>query len=328
MGLFGPKIPKEEKKFADAFKKAMKKADGKNIAELKDALGGYPSGWQGYWLCGVYHDFGMCGSAREAATAQKYFQKALDTATGDDKKWMTEFLNWYGKDAGNTDKPISPELNQARRFGIAMCYCHLLGEKFLCSVYEKYGGDGYAINGILWNLGVDWNEMEAFHDFMTVPTFDRNEQIKATNKFVANCDKAADKFSKCVKQKLAGNEPDWDEYFDMYDYLFAVNCLHGGEIMTGEYAEKNGHTEVNLGLQHLIYAIYGGCAPAIHEFARLANASQANYEMMERFYELRRQRESSKEWRSFDKFIVENLEECIAQNDAEAKRIYDAYYAG
>lgn len=330
MGLFGPKIQKEEKMYQKVLKNTLSKPNTKNVNEMKGVLTSYPAGWQGYWICGIYHDQGFDGSERDGKKAQEYFEKAEAAVKGKEHEvWLREFMTWYRRDAGNLDKPISEELERARRLGIAMCYSNLLGDNYLTAPYEKYCGDGYVMSwGILSKCNVDSGEIEAFCDFLGVNTFDRNGQIKDTNKYLEKSEKAANVFSKCIHNVIDGREPRWDKYFDMYTYLLSINCIHGGNLLTAEVAAVSNETETFMGVNNLINSTYGGCQPAIHELVRLANASQNNFNMMQDVYESRSGRRNGKEWRDFKGFLIDNLKKCIEKNDAEAKRLYQMYYEG
>ena len=93
MGLFGPKISKDEKMYQKALKDALHKPNTKNINELKSVLESNPDSWQGFWICAVYHDQGFDKTARDEAKAQEYFKKAEDAARGTEHEvWMQEFL--------------------------------------------------------------------------------------------------------------------------------------------------------------------------------------------------------------------------------------------
>ena len=330
MGLFGSKIAKEEKMYQKVLKNTLNKPNTKNVNEMKGVLASYTDGWQGYWICGVYHDQGFDGGSRDEKKALEYFGKAEDAVRGTKHEvWLREFLKWYRKDAGNLDKPVSEELERARRLGIAMCYCSLLGDDFLTAPYEKYGGDVYVMScGILDKCSVDYDEIDAFRQFLGVCTIDRNSQIKDTNKFLNKTEKAADVYSKCVRDVIDGREARWDKYFDMYAYLWAVNCIHGGNLLTAEVAAVSNERETEMGVNHLINITYGGCQPALHELVRLANGSQSNFNMMQDVYESRSGRRKGSECRDFEQFLIENLKKCIEKGDAEANRLYQMYYEG
>ena len=327
MGLFGPKIAKEEKMYQKVLKNALNKPNRKNIEEMEQVLSVYPTGWQGYWICGVYYDQGFHGDARNEKKAQECFEKAMEAAAGTEQEiWMREFLTWYRKDAGNLERPISENLERGRRLGIAMCYCSLLGENYLTGSYEKYGADNYTMYKILGHTDMDFDEKYAFTEFMTVPTFDRNEQVKSTNSYFKKARESGTQFSKCIKAVINGQEPCWDKYYDMYNYFIAVNCIHGGKLLTAEAADQSDYlNETEMGLNKLISAVYGGCQPAIHELVRLAYGSEENYEVVKQVYECNGR---GKEWRSFHDFLVEHLEKCIKKNDTEAKHLYQMFFIG
>lgn len=330
MGLFGPKVPKEEKMYQKVLKNTLSKPNTKNINEMKGVLASYPNGWQGYWICGVYHDQGFDGSKRDEKKAQEYFEKAEAAVKGTQNEvWIREFFTWYHRDAGNLDKPISDELERVRRLGIAMCYCFLLGDNFLTAPYQTYGGDDYVMSwGILDGCKVDFDEIGAFRDFLGVSTIDRNSQIKDTNKYLEKSEKAANVFSKCVRDVCEGRNARWDKYFDMYTYFWGINCIHGGNLLTAEVAALSNKSEIVMGIDNLINIVYGGCQPAIHELVRLVNGSQQNFAMVQEVYERRNGRRSGTEWRNLETFLLENLKKCIEKNDMEAKRLYQMYYAG
>ena len=327
MGLFGPKIPKEEKAFQKALKTALNKPNTQNIQQMKKVLMYYPKGWQGFWICAVYHDQGFDGVARDEAKAQEYFRKAEDAARGTDHEvWMREFLTWYRRPAGSLTKPMTAEVERARRLGIAMCYCSLLGGVFLQAPYEKYGDDNYLMSWkILMATGIDYDERRPIQEFLGVSTVDRNEQIKDTNKYFECANKSWDGFIKCGQQLREGKDPNWDKFFDLYDYFIGINCIHGGNLLTEEVAEKSDYlNETNMGIMRLVYGCVCGCQPAIHELTRLANGSRENHELIGRIFA---GRTISKSWDGeIDRLLTEKLERCIAQNDAEAKQLYQMYY--
>ncbi len=325
MGLFGPKLPKEEKNYQKALKDVLHKPNTKNVNEMKSALKSYPNGWQGYWICAVFHDQGFDKSVRDEAKAQEYFQKAENAARGTNHEvWMQEFLKWYLRDAGHLKKTMTEEEERFRRLGVALCYCYLLGDKFLVDPYEKYGGDGYVMSRILSQANVDYDEIRSFADFVTVPTFDRNEQVKATNKYFEQSTKTENAYAKITNLIKEGKEPNWDKYHDMYDYFIAVNCIHGGDLLTGEVAENSYVSEIDMGISRFIYLSVEGCQPAIHELVRLAKGSQANFEVVERCFS---NKKLSSLWGgNLDYFLAEKLKECIEKKDVEAKNLYQLYY--
>jgi len=207
-----------------------------------------------------------------------------------------------------------------------MCYCSLLGNVFLTAPYEKYGEDWYVMcQGILTRLNADYYEIKPFDDFMSVTDFDRNSQIKDTSKFVEHSNKYMEGYAKCMNAIRDGKEPDWEKYIDMYDYLLGVNCIHGGKLLTEELAENSGFfSEAEMGVFNFLSGAIQGCQPSIHEVTRLAKASQDNFEVVERIFQ---NRKISVVWgEDLDRFLKEQLEKCIAKNDAEANHLYQMYY--
>ena len=327
MGLFGPKIAKEEKMYQKALKDALHKPNTKNINALKSAMESYPNSWQGYWICAVYHDQGFDKTARDEAKAQEYFKKAEALAKGTDHEvWMQEFLTWYRRDAGHLEKPMTEASERTRRLGIALCYCSLLGDLFLTAPYEKYCGDGYAMNwGIIDRANGEYEDRAPFRDFIGVSDIDRNSQIKDTNGFFDKSNKSVDAYVKCVEAIRNGKEPNWEKYNDMYDYLIAVNCIHGGKLLTEEVAQNSGYlSETEMGINRLILCSSDGSQPAIHEITRLAKASQNNFEVVERAF---LGMKINTIWGGdLDRFLMEKLERCMEKNDAEAANLYQMYY--
>ena len=324
MGLFGPKIPKEEKRYQKALKEVLNKPNTKNIMEMKEAVAGYPAGWQGYWICALYHDQGFDKSPVDEVKANEYFQKAENAAKGtEDEVWMRDFMTWYRRPAGNTKKPLTDKQKRMRRMGVAMCYCYLCGDKYLTKPYEKYGADGYVMSRILDMADVDYDDRYPFSHFVTVATFDHNEQTKHTNRYLTKANDAFDQLGWCLKRSNSGQDPKWDKYQDMYNYFLGINAIHGGDLLTGEVAAVSNMSEVTLGIGHLGYAAIGGCQPAIHELVRLAKSSEGNYRVAEDVFKC-----NLKINQPLDAFLLEHLEECIRrEQDEEAVYLAQKYYA-
>ncbi len=332
MGLFGPKISKEEKAFNNALKKAVNKPNTGNIEALKAATKAYPAGWQGHWLTALYYDQGFDNKPVDEVKAQEYFLKAESAVKGSPyEDWLAEFLLWYRRDAGNLYKGLTDRLNRMRRMGVAMVRTLQENRNPISGVYEKYGSDGYAMSNILQFVDLmddeysmaDAGEINAFCECMTVATFDSDTRYKDTSNYLAKITKSVEAYGDCVRAQSSDQQPRWDKVHDMYDYLMGIACLEGGGLFTTAYAAEVGDSEAELGITHLFRAADQGCQPAIHELVRLANASQSNFDLIERLYHTTHRFSND----PFELFLMDCIKKCVEHKDEEAMLLFRMYYA-
>lgn len=324
MGLFGPRIPKEQKEFKNAFKKAMNKPNEKAITALEAATAAYPAGWQGHWLIALYHDQGFGRAAVNEAKAQEHFLQAETAAKGTDgEAWLRTFMTWYRRDAGNLHKPLTDKQKKFRRMGVAMCRTYQHNNNVLTGIIGEYEDDGFNMSTVLSYAGELDDEQYPFRDFLTVPTFDHDEQYKDSCKYLEKAKKSSTIFVNCLRAKRNDKNPRWDDFCDMYDYLYAYNCIEGGKLLTNEAAIINNTSEAVLGIKHYMFAADMGNQAAIHELIRLANASESNFNLMEQVhYNIH---SYSKD--DLNCYLLERMLECVKINDEEAGRLFELYYA-
>lgn len=324
MGLFGPKISKEEKNLQAAYKKAFRKPTIANIQALKSAVSTCPNQWQCYWLCAIHHDFGCDNTPVDEGKAQEYFLQAEHAVQGTEhENWFNTFMLWYRRDAGNLLKSLDETQNKLRRLGVALCHCMTIDDGALTRWIEKYGADGYNLISLMEFISSCDAERMPFYHFTTVATFDHNEQRKHTKNFYDNVCDSASAFSACIKEKTSGKAPHWENVQDMFYYLLGVNCIDGGDLLTGELADELSQSETALGIESYIHAAEMGCQSAVHDLVRLANASQNNFDLMERIYRSTIHLSDS----PFELFLLEQIEKCVRKKDEEAMRLFQMYYA-
>lgn len=321
MGLFGPKIPKEEKEYRKALKSALLHPKARQMEALRVANQAYPAGWQGYWLSWLYYDIGFGKTSPDPEKAQEYLQKAEASVRGTNaEEWLTDFVLWYRKEAGNLYKTLTPKQEKVRRMGVAMLQTWRQNLPMLTGIYGNYD-DNWELIGIL-RTALDYdNETNAFCDFWSMPTYDATENYKETSKFLKKMCHCGKTFKKCMKALNADNTPNWEDLNDMYSYVYAFNCLNGGPILTASVSAETGLSEATLGIKEYLHAALYGNQPAVHELVRLACASEEDFEFMNRIY---------CEYFILDDlnvFLLDCLKRCMEKNDQEASRLFDCYFA-
>lgn len=329
MGLFGPKKSAEEKNFIKALKDAPS-MKGKHMPELLAATEAYPCGWQGYWFLGLYHDFAHGKSEQpDPVKAQEYFLKAEAAARGtQDEAWLNNFMAWYRRPAGNLLKPLSDSAKKIRSLAVALLNCY---QHKVPVIMAPADAKDDPFGRILSNCSSfeDLYEYEAISDYFTgIDNLwmckERDDFIKEINPIIKKYNKANDAYDDCKKALEKGKTPNWDKLKDMYAYMLGFNCLNDGPFITGELASSwNMPSEAALGIRFYLFASRSGNQPAIHELVRLANASKGNYDLMSSVF---------RAWNPYYKgdlelYLLEKLLKCLEQDDDEARRLVDLYYA-
>ena len=334
MGLFGPKIPAEEKAYIKALKSApISKA--KDVPELLAATEAYPTGWQGYWFLGLYYDFAHDkGAQPDHAKAQEYFLKAESAAAAnpDAANWLRNFMSWYRRPAGNLRRNLSERAQRVRSLGVALLNCYQYQNPIVMGVAGKKD-DVDTFSAIIASCG-SWeeiNEYEPFTDYFHkiselsgLIKKDHEEMVKDVNAIVKKYNKANDTYESCIKAISKGKEPNWDKLQDWHSYILGFNCLNDGPYITGELAASwNMSSEAALGIRCYLFSAHHGNQAAIHELVRLSKASDSNYSLMSGVFAV---------WNpsyqgDLELWLLEKLLKCAEKDDSEAMRLAELYYA-
>lgn len=332
MGLFGPKKSVEEKNFIKALKDALH-MKGKNMPALLAATEAWPTGWQGYWLLGLYYDFAHGkGEESDPAKAQEYFLKAEASARGtQDEAWLNSFMTWYRRPAGNLVKPLTDRAKKVRTLAVALLNCYQYNVPVVMAALDKKD-DASAFGSILAGCS-SWEEVyesspicDYFNNISSIGGLikkDHEDLVKDINAVVKKYNKANDAYNDCMKAISKGKEPNWSKLEDMHAYVLAFNCLNDGPYITGELAAQwDVSSEAALGVQFLFFAARNGNQPAIHELMRLAKASDGNYQLMNSVF-----RRVHPNHMDMEVYLMEQMLECVKQDDEEAMRLMELYYA-
>lgn len=329
MGLFGPKLPAEEKNYVKALKKASNLTPKTNAA-LEDAMKNYPNGWQGYWYVGLFYDLAPYKDGiSDPDKAQEYFLKAESAAKGTyGEQWLHNFLMWYRRPADNLYKKLPERYNKARRLGVALMNCYKYNEPVISAPCGS-SDDCSAFFSIMCSFTARqnddylYNEHEAFKDyFLAFPGKfasynEREELIKVINKLDKNIVKESKAFDKCLNKKEKGQEANWNDVNDFYSFVQGFSAIYDGPYITDQKAANNNYaSEAHFGILYIHLAAYHGCQPAIHELVRLANASDSNRRVINEV--LKKD--------NLDLYLLRLLEKCIKNGDEEAIHLFDMYY--
>ena len=274
MGLFGlfggNKESKEEKQFWKVFKAAFSSHKEKNLLELLEAVKAYPKGWQGYFLAGLYYEFGIGGLAVDEEKAVEFRLKAEAAAKGTEgENWLNHFYDWYEKDALNIYRKYDDITLKCRKLGVAAMHTYQYDDTVIYSKGDAEFWNSFFLalpskyivtTGGLYDLFYAWSNFSWQED---------NDKIKNTSKLI---DKANKSNALAAKNKL-----DHHDFTDMYMYILAYGAVHESPYMMDLAAEKSGESKVQYGITRLMSAADIGCAPAIHDLILLAHASEENY---------------------------------------------------
>ena len=334
MGLFGPKIPAEEKAFVKALKSApISKA--KEVPELLAATEAYPSGWQGYWFLGLYYDFANDkGAQPDHAKAQEYFLKAEAAAASnpDAANWLRSFMSWYRRPAGNLRRELSDRAQRVRSLGVALLNCYQYQNPIVSGITGSKD-DAATFRGVIVSSAT-WEETDEYEPFMNyfdkitemngLIKKDHEEMVKDINAIVKKYNKANDTYDSCIKAISKGKEPAWNKLQDWHSFILGFNCLNDGPYITGELAASwKMSSEAALGIRCYLFSAHHGNQAAIHELVRLAKASESNYSLMSGVFRV---------WNpsyqgDLELWLLEQLLKCAQKDDSEAMRLVELYYA-
>lgn len=326
MGLFGPKLPAEEKEFVKALKKASNLSVKSNDAMLA-AMEKYPQGWQGYWYIALFYDFApQKGGVMDSQKAQEYFMKAEAAAKGTNgEEWLHNFLLWYNRPAGNVFRDISERFNKVRRLGIALLYNYTQGQSIVAAPYND--DDRLVFSSLLVNChGYDElpsnYEYDAFTDYFDACNdiawkVSHEDRIKTYNKMDRAVTEALECYKKCVAREEKGKEAPWGKFKDTYILVWGYCFLHDSPYITEE--AKLDCSEAAFGIKLLYSAAKRGNQTAVHELVRLANASEENHRLMERTLCM--------DYETLVVTLIKLLQKCIEERgDEEAIRLTQLYY--
>lgn len=333
MGLFGPKKSAEEKAFIKAMKKASNVNDKSNAA-LLEAVAAYPAGWQGHWFIALFYDFGAGkGAEMDPAKAQEHFLKAEAAAKGTPgEAWLSKFMLWYRRPAGNLVKPITPKYEKMRRLGVALMNCYQYKTPVI-SAPQGNKDDAATFSTLLVNISgfdvdVKDQEYDAINDLFSAYCNlwlcnDREEQLKMINPIIKKYNKANDAYTDCMKALEKDKAPAWHKLRDMYAYMLGYCCINDGPFITGDVASEWGHSsEAALGIYFYLFAAHNGNQTAIHELIRLYNASEENRPVMKAAY-----RKAYPNGDDLELHLLRQLLKCAEKGDEEAFRLHTLYYA-
>lgn len=326
MGLFGPKLPPEEKEYVKALKKASSLSVKSNDAMLA-AVEKYPTGWQGYWYIALFYDFApQKGGVMNSQKAQEYFMKAEAAAKGTNgEEWLQNFLLWYNRPAGNVCRDISERYNKVRRLAVALLYNYTHGQSIVAAPYN--GDDHSEFSSLLSNCHgydelVSNYENDAFQDYFRAYNdidwkVSHEDRVKSYNKMDRATTEAIDCYKKCVEREEKGKEARWDKFKDTYILVWGYCFLHNSPFITEE--ARLDCSEAAFGIKLLYSAAKRGNQTAIHELVRIANTSEENHQLMERT--LRMDNET------LVVTLIRMLQVCIEKrSDDEAIRLTQLYY--
>ncbi len=328
MGLFGPKLPPEEKEFVKALKKASDLTVKSNDAMLA-ATEKYPSGWQGYWYIALFYDFApQKGGIMNPQKAQEYFMKAEAAAKGTKgEKWLQNFLLWYNRPAGNVNREISERFLKVRRLGVALLNNYTYGQSIVSEPCQN--DDHSAFSALLCSCHgygelVSNYEYEAFSDyFYAYYDIDwkssHEDRIKTYNKMQRAVNDEVACYEKCVTREKQGKEAPWDKLKDTYRLVWAYCFLHDSPYITEE--ANLGCSEAAFGIELLYRAAIHGNQTAVHELVRFANANEENRRFMEQALKM--------DDNNLTDTLFALLKKCVEKrNDEEAVRLIQKYYLG
>lgn len=334
MGLFGPKIPAEEKAFIKALKSAPISKE-KEVPALLAATEAYPTGWQGYWFLGLYYDFAHDkGAQPDHAKAQEYFLKAESAAASnpDAANWLRNFMSWYRRPAGNLRRELTDRALQVRSLGVALLNCYQYQNPIVTGITGSKD-DAEAFRGVI-TLSSSWEEIDEYEPFREyfdkitemsgLIKKDHEGMVSDLNDLIKKYNKANDAYESCIKAMSKGKEPKWDKVQDWHSFIMGFNCLNDGPYITGELAAKwNMSSEAALGIRCYLFSAHHGNQAAIHELVRLAKASDSNYSLMSGVFRV---------WNpsyqgDLELWLLEQLLKCAQKDDSEAMRLVELYYA-
>lgn len=327
MGLFGPKLPPGEKEFVNALKKAPNLTVKSNDAMLA-AMEKYPDGWQGYWYIALFYDFApQKNGVMDSHKAQEYFLKAEQAAKGTEgEAWLSSFLLWYNRPAGNIYRDISERFNKVRRLCVALMYNYKHGQSIVSAPLKS---DDHSAFGILLTSchgysETVWNyEYDAFNDYFSAYydldwSVSHEDRIKTYNKMDRAVSEEIECYKKCMDRMEKGKEVPWDKLKDTYPLVWAYCFINDSPYITNE--ARLDCSEAGFGVRLLYTAAKHGNQTAIHELVRLSNSSAENHEFMARM--LKKDPDDLVVW------LIKRLQACIEERaDEEAIRLAQLYYA-